>query len=88
MTSSQPFLKLTLAAFGWVRRHAWAGVPVEEMKPFPKLRAWLERIETRPGAYSGLGIPERKKADKHLTEEEVAEEVKKTSKWVMEGQPK
>ena len=59
---------------------------MEEMKPFPKLLAWIDRIESRPGAYNGLGVPERKK--KRLSAEEQEKEAKEASKWVMEGQPK
>jgi len=71
-------------AFGWVRRHEWAGV--DDMTPYPKLVAWLARIEARPGAYAGVGIPERSRAN--LTKEEQEKEAKETQKWVMGGQAK
>ena len=56
------------------------------MSPYPKLQAWIERIEARPAAYAGLGIPSRKKVA--LSKEEQEKEAKEGSSWVMRGQPK
>jgi hypothetical protein len=56
------------------------------MSAYPTLTAWIDRIEARPGAHAGLGVPERKKVI--LTKQEEEEDAKKNAKWVMEGQPK
>ena len=56
------------------------------MTPYPKLEAWIARIEARPAAYAGLGIPSRTKVA--LSKAEQEEEAKKGSSWVMQGQPK
>ncbi len=45
-------------AIGWVRVHDGSGI--EDMIPYPKLNAWIERIEAREGAKRGLNIPEKK----------------------------
>ncbi len=56
------------------------------MKPYPKLMAWIDRIEARPGAYNGLGVPERKA--KPASKEEAEKEAKQNSAWILDGQPK
>ena len=66
-------------AFGWVRSHGWAGI---DISPFPKLAAWVERIQERPGAYAGVGIPTRVQK---LTEEEEEAKAKEASEWIMKG---
>lgn len=43
-----------IAAFPWVRRHEWAGVPVEDL---PNLVRWLAAIEARPAVQQGVDIP-------------------------------
>lgn len=73
---------LTHSVFGWVRSHAWAGI---DITPFPKLAAWLDRIESRPGAYAGLGVPTR---GKKLTKEEEEEKAKEAQAWIMADQKK
>ena len=68
--------------FGWVNAHSWAGIDIE---PFPKLKAWLERIRARPGAYAGLGVPTRTKP---LTKEEEEKVAKEASEWILSGNKK
>ncbi|RSH91650.1 hypothetical protein EHS25_009019 [Saitozyma podzolica] len=68
--------------FGWVRSYAWAGI---DITPFPKLAAWIDRIESRPGAYAGLGVPTR---GKKLTKEEEEEKAKEAQAWIMADQKK
>ncbi|ORY28143.1 glutathione S-transferase [Naematelia encephala] len=68
--------------FAWVRSAAWAGVDITQ---FPKLEAWVNRIEARPGAYAGLGIPTR---GKKLTKEEEEAHAKQNSAWILAGQKK
>ena len=50
------------------------------MAPFPRLSAWLDRIESREGAYAGLAVPIRKKKD--LSKEEEEKEAKENSSWI------
>jgi hypothetical protein len=73
---------LTHLVFGWVRSYAWAGI---DITPFPKLAAWIDRIESRPGAYAGLGVPTR---GKKLTKEEEEEKAKEAQAWIMADQKK
>lgn len=73
---------MLIAVFGWVNSHAWAGIEIE---PYPKLAAWLERINARKGVYAGLGIPER---SKKLTKEEEEQAAKEASQWIMKDQQK
>lgn len=68
--------------FGWVNSHAWAGI---DIKPYPKLAAWVEAIRARPGAYAGLGIPERKKP---LSKEEEEKAAKEAQEWIFKDQKK
>ena len=42
----------------WVRMAVWAGVELDE---FPRLSAWVDRIEQRPATQSALKIPEQDK---------------------------
>lgn len=42
------------ATFPWVRRHAWAGVSLEDL---PHLGRWLEEIAARPAVRRGLDVP-------------------------------
>jgi glutathione S-transferase len=43
-----------IKAFGWVRIAPRTGV---ELAPFPKLTAWLKKIEERPAVKEGLAVP-------------------------------
>ena len=76
-------IRLTITAFGWVRKHEWAGV---DITPFPKVAAWLKRIESRPGANAGLGVPERKASI--LSKEEEEKLAKENSAWIIAGTTK
>jgi len=42
------------ATFPWVRRHAWAGVAIDDL---PHLLRWLEEMAARPAVRRGLDIP-------------------------------
>lgn len=44
-----------IANFAWIYEHAWAGIDLDEM---PHLKAWMQRIESRPAVQKGLDIPE------------------------------
>lgn len=43
-----------IKAFGWVRIAPRTGVSLDE---FPKLKAWVDRIEARPAVQVGLKVP-------------------------------
>ncbi len=43
-----------IAAFPWVRAHAWAGVTIDDL---PDLQRWLSEIESRPAVQKGLSVP-------------------------------
>lgn len=45
-----------LSCFSWIEWAEWAGI---ETKPFPKLQAWMEKIEAREGVKRGLDVPEK-----------------------------
>ncbi|EXX73124.1 hypothetical protein RhiirA5_507520 [Rhizophagus irregularis] len=38
-----------------IRGHAFSGV--ESIDEFPNLKAWIERIDTRPATQKGLNVP-------------------------------
>lgn len=42
------------ATFPWVRRHAWAGVAIDDL---PHLGRWLEEMADRPAVRRGLDVP-------------------------------
>lgn len=44
-----------MSTFTWVRWAGWAGIPLDK---FPKLKAWMERIEARPAVQKGLLVPD------------------------------
>jgi len=44
-----------LSAWAWVRRWEWSGV--ENLDAFPKLAAWIDRVEASPGVQIGLTKP-------------------------------
>jgi glutathione S-transferase len=43
-----------ISNFTWVRWAPWAGV---DLAQFPKLNAWMDRIERRPAVQKGLLVP-------------------------------
>lgn len=45
-----------IAHFSWVNVHGWTGVSVDET---PQVKAWLDRMLTRPGVQRGLQVPPR-----------------------------
>ncbi|KAJ7179187.1 glutathione S-transferase-like protein [Mycena filopes] len=54
--------KLSVADFNvfpWVRRHQFAAV--ETLDEFPNLKAWVERLEARPGVQAGIAVSPPKK---------------------------
>ncbi|KAM0791847.1 hypothetical protein ACM66B_004104 [Microbotryomycetes sp. NB124-2] len=65
----------------WVRAHNWAGVSLDE---FPKLKAWVDKIEQRPAFQAGLAIPEPPKP-KSSDPKEAEKQAKEASSWIMKG---
>jgi glutathione S-transferase len=43
-----------IAAWPWVRIHAWAGVAIDDM---PHLQRWCDTIAARPAAERGVAVP-------------------------------
>ncbi|GAA5922825.1 hypothetical protein JCM3775_006150 [Rhodotorula graminis] len=70
----------------WVRMAVWAGVELDE---FPRLSAWVDRIEQRPATQEALKIPEQDKLSQMKADPEAADRMAKAaSKWIMQGQDK
>lgn len=44
-----------IGTWPWVKGWEFAGFTEEDMKPFPHLLQWLERIEKRPAVQIGIG---------------------------------
>ena len=45
-----------IANWCWVRSHAWCGLEIDGL---PHLKAWSERIASRPAAEKGVSVPPR-----------------------------
>lgn len=70
-----------IAHVGWISSASWAGVDIEA---FPSLKAWLTRMEARPGVKKGNDVPEPKpKAPS--TPEEMNKRSEEIRKWIQEG---
>lgn len=68
----------------WVRSHNWAGVSLDS---FPKLKAWMDRIEERPAYQAGLKIPEQDSKTRMAQDPTLAEKTAKAAQdWIMKGQ--
>jgi GST-like protein len=52
-----------IAAWPWVRIHAWAGVETDEM---PHLNRWLETMAARPACIKGVQVPAAGQDDKAM----------------------
>jgi GST-like protein len=52
-----------IAAWPWVRIHAWAGVETDEM---PHLNRWLETMAARPACLKGVQVPAAGQDDKAM----------------------
>jgi len=80
--------KLTIADianYGWVNMAFWAEVDIKE---FPKLEAWCDRISAREAVKKGLDVPTKfdlkEKFEKN--KEETLAEGKAASAWILKGQ--
>ncbi|KDE02231.1 hypothetical protein MVLG_07202 [Microbotryum lychnidis-dioicae p1A1 Lamole] len=70
----------------WVRLGEWAGIPLSE---YPKLNAWVERIEARAATNRGYNIPDEDKRPKWKNNPEAADKMaKEASNWIMANNEK
>ena len=72
-----------ISHWGWVASAGWAGVDIDE---FSELKAWEERMATRPGVEKGRHVPDPHRIkelmkDKAKMEQQAAE----SRKWVQAG---
>lgn len=70
-----------ISTFTWVRWAGWAGIDLSE---FPKLGAWMERIEGRPKVQKGLLVPSGEDQIVRLRRDPDVEDPFKG--WVRKGQ--
>ena len=72
-----------IAHWGWIASAGWAGVDIDE---FPHLKAWEDRMASRPGVEKGRHVP-----DKHTIKDLLKDPVKmkeqadKSRAWVQRG---
>jgi glutathione S-transferase len=64
--------------YPWIKSHVWAGVDLEQ---FPRLAAWVRRIDARPAVQKGLLVPTAA-TDKSDIEEE---SYKLAREWIQKG---
>jgi len=78
--------KCTIAdvtTIGWVISAGWAGV---EIKEFPNLAAWEERMLKREGVSKGMDVPTPNKMKELLKDkEEMERHAAENRKWVQQG---
>lgn len=74
-----------LANYCWINFAFWAGV---EIKDFPTLKAWADRIEARAATTRGLNVPKEFTLKKQYEEDpdKTVAYAAKSSKWIMKGQ--
>ncbi|KAI9889256.1 MAG: hypothetical protein M1814_005631 [Vezdaea aestivalis] len=73
-----------IAHYGWVAGSRHLGI---DLKEFPALDGWLERMRARPGVEKGRNVPTRDKTFDEETEES-KKALEETKKWIMDGQKK
>lgn len=72
-----------IAHWGWVAVAAWAGVDIDE---FPALKAWEERMLSRPAVEKGRHVPERQNFKEALKDPAKMREMEeKGRQWVQAG---
>ncbi|KFX89689.1 hypothetical protein O988_08547 [Pseudogymnoascus sp. VKM F-3808] len=70
-----------IAHVGWISSAAWAGI---EINDFPSLKAWREKMETRPAVKKGSDVPVPKPKIPS-TAEEMNKQAEATRAWVQQG---
>jgi glutathione S-transferase len=75
------------AIFGWFRAAAWAGVNLDGLD---NVKAWGDKLESRPSVVKGVTVPPGGKDLKALLANEklAEEEAKKAREWILKGQGK
>ncbi|GAA6059957.1 hypothetical protein JCM10212_001306 [Sporobolomyces blumeae] len=72
-----------MMAHGWARACGWAGIDIKE---FPHLEAWVERIDARPAVQAALKVPEQDMVTKIKADPSLEEKMAKASaSWVQQG---
>ncbi|KAK4634322.1 Disulfide-bond oxidoreductase [Fulvia fulva] len=78
--------KLTIADiahWGWVSAAGWAGINIEE---FPNLKAWEERLWSRPALQKGANVPDPYRMKELLADKDAMEKHAAASKaWIQQG---
>jgi glutathione S-transferase len=69
-----------IAHFGWLKSAAWAGIDISE---FPKVDAWVKRMEARPAFEKGRKVPRPSTVPTDPKEFEA--HAAKTRAWVQAG---
>lgn len=64
--------------YPWIRSHTWAGV---DLNKFPKLAAWVKRIDARPAVKKGLSVPNAAVDRSDIAAESYAE----AREWIAKG---
>lgn len=73
-----------IAHWGWIAAAGMAGVDIDE---FPHLKAWEERMLTRPGVERGRHVPRPHKVKELLKDKEGNEKAAKADReWILRGQ--
>lgn len=72
-----------IAHWGWVAAAGWAGVEIDE---FPTLKAWEERMASRPAVEKGRHVPEPHKIKELLKDKAKMERhAAQSREWVQAG---
>ncbi|KAH8639597.1 glutathione S-transferase II [Alternaria alternata] len=72
-----------IAHYGWVASAGWAGVDIDE---FPSLKAWEERMTSRPGVEKGRHVPDPHSIKELLQDKDKMEKYAAESrKWIQGG---
>jgi len=70
-----------ISHWGWVSAAGWAGV---EIADFPRLRAWEERMWSRPAVQKGANVPDPYKMKELLQDKEKMERhAAQSREWVV-----
>ncbi|KAI1153493.1 glutathione S-transferase [Nemania diffusa] len=74
-----------IASWGWVATGRHSGVDIKE---FPVLDEWVQRMLKRPGVEKGRHVPSKHgyEALQELTEEEIEAKAAATRGWILKGQ--
>lgn len=72
-----------IAHWGWVAGAGWAGVDINDFK---HLKAWEERMLSRPAVEKGRHVPDPHRMKELLEDKSASEQAaKEASKWIQKG---